>query len=421
MEEQEIQMKTICRVCKIHLDKVAQAKKLTSREFFILSHPKRMININFPLIRDDGSIEIVESFRIQYNESRGPTKGGIRFHQKVEEEEVKELAFLMTLKCAVVDIPFGGAKGGVRINPKKLSRNELQQLARTYIKEYARFIGPDFDIAAPDVNTDPEIMGWMLDEYEKIAGKSMPAVITGKPIALHGSKGRVYSTSLGGVFVLEEYLKYKKMKTPSIAIQGFGNVGANFAKILFGKGYRVVAVSDSSGGTYNKAGLDIKKVEAHKQETGSITNFKGGKNISNAELIALDVGILAPAALENAITDENAGRVRAKAVLELANGPVSPEADDVLNKKSIDIVPDVLANAGGVVVSYFEWLQNISSDYWSEEEVNMRLEKYMKNAFDAVLELKDEEHNFRKAAYVLAINRILEAEKARGNLPRNNK
>ncbi len=418
MEEKETKMRTACDVCKTQLDRIAKATGLTDKELFILTKPKRVIKINFPLHMDDGSVELVESFRIQYDESRGPTKGGIRFHPSVSEEEVNELAFLMTIKCAVADIPFGGAKGGVKIDPSKLSKGELQRLARTFIKEYARFIGPYFDIPAPDVNTDPEIMGWMLDEYEKITGRSNPAVITGKPLALHGSKGRAYSTSLGGLFVMEEYLNYKKMKNPTIAIQGFGNVGANFAEILFNRKYKVVAVSDSRGAAYNSGGLDIKNLLAHKEKTGSVQNFKGSKNISNEELLQLKVDVLAPAALENAITEKNAQKISAKTILELANGPVTPEADLILIKKGIDIIPDVLANAGGVVVSYFEWVQNIANYYWSEEKVNKRLEDCMKNAFREVLKNKNGHNNFRTAAYVVAINRILEAERARCNLPR---
>lgn len=419
MEEKEYPLETACEVCQIQLSKVSQTKKLTEKELYILTNPKRVININFPFRMDNGDIKIISSFRIQYNDARGPTKGGIRFHQSVTTAEVKELAFLMSLKCACVDIPFGGAKGGVKINPKTLSKRELQRLSREYIKQFHRFIGDDYDIPAPDVNTNPEIMGWMLDEYEKIKGEKHPGVITGKPLALMGSKGRSYSTAQGGFFVIEEFLKTHPLaKEASIAIEGFGNVGYNLARILTENGYKVVAVSDSKGGIYNKKGLDITQVEKHKKKTGKVKGFKGAKNISNEQLLTLDVDILAPSALEDAITKKNVNKIKAKVIVEMANGPITPDADKVLNKKKVTVIPDILANAGGVGVSYFEWVQNISKNYWTEQTINKKLKEKMVRAFNEVkLIAEDEKCSYRKAAYILAINRILDAERARGNLP----
>lgn len=419
MEENEINMETVCKICQIQLDKVSQTKKLTSKELFLLNNPKRVININFPLRMDDGKVRIISAFRIQYNDARGPTKGGIRFHQNVTEDEVKVLAFLMTLKCAVVNIPFGGAKGGVKINPKNLSKRELERLSREYIKQFARFLGEDYDIPAPDVNTTPQIMAWMLDEYEKIKGEKHPGVITGKPLELFGSKGRLYSTSQGGFYIIEEILKIRKLGTKaSIAIEGFGNVGYHIARILTENGYKVVAVSDSRGGIYNPKGIDIVKAKKFKDKKGKLQGFKEAKKITNEKLLQLDVDILVPAALEDAITKKNASKIKAKIIVELANGPISPDADKVLNKKKILIIPDILANAGGVTVSYFEWVQNLSNNYWTEQTVNKKLKEKMTQAFTEVKLIAEEEKcSFRKAAYILAINRILDAEKARGNLP----
>ena len=422
LDEQDItENSTMCKICKIQLDKVSETKQLTNRELFILSHPKRVINVNFPLTLDNGDVYIFEAFRIQYNDARGPTKGGIRFHESVNLEEVQELAFLMTLKCACVDIPFGGAKGGIRVDPKKLSKHELERLSRTYIRELSKFIGPDFDIPAPDVNTTPEIMGWMMDEWEKIKDSKQPGIITGKPLELFGSKGRSYSTSYGGFFVLEEYLRHKNMKKDkvTIAVQGFGNAGSNVARILNEHGYKVVAVSDSKGGIVNKDGLDIPVVLKHKEETRKVQGLPGTDNITNEELLELDVDILIPAALGNVIHGDNMDKIKAKVIIELANVPVTPAADDHLMKKGCVVIPDIIANAGGVVVSYFEWVQNLSSFYWTEEEVNDKLEDKMKAAFKKILETwEDEDGSLRKAAYIVGVNSVLAAERARGNLPK---
>ncbi|MBI4895983.1 MAG: Glu/Leu/Phe/Val dehydrogenase [Candidatus Aenigmarchaeota archaeon] len=410
---------TVCKVCKVQLDKVSETSMLTKKEFFILHHPKRAININFPLQMDNGDVQMVPAYRVQYNDARGPTKGGIRFHPDVHLEEVKELAFLMTFKCAVANIPYGGAKGGVRIDAKKLSQSELERLSRAYIREFAKFIGPDVDIPAPDVNTTPQIMGWMMDEYEKVCGKSTPSVITGKPVPLGGSLGRDYSTSMGAFFVLEAYLKKMKAKKPlTVAIQGFGNAGYHMARLCFEHGYKIVGVSDSKGGVYQSKGLDVPAIKQIKDKDDSFRNVKGGNQITNEQLLELPVDILVPAALGNVIHEKNAGKIRASIVLEIANGPVTPKADDILQKKNVVVIPDILANSGGVIVSYFEWVQNRMQFYWKEQEVNEKLREHIITAFDDIWNTSQKSREtLRKAAYSLAIHRILEAERLRGNLP----
>ncbi|MDK2849881.1 MAG: glutamate dehydrogenase [Candidatus Woesearchaeota archaeon] len=390
------------------------AKKANINNFEVLKHPKRIINVRVPLRRDDGKVVFFEGYRVQYNDARGPTKGGIRFHPKVDLNEVKALAFWMTIKNAVVDLPYGGAKGGVAINPKELSERELEQVSRNFIKEIHPFVGPNKDIPAPDVYTNDQIMAWMLDEFEKINAGSYPGMITGKPLDIGGSKGRAYSTALGGVFVLEEALKEFNVGK-RVAIQGFGNAGANMAKFLHDKGFKIIAVSDSKGGIYNKNGLDIEKVIEIKQKTGSVVNYSDAKKITNEEVLELETDILIPAALENQITKENADKIKAKIIAELANGPVSFEADEILSKKGTIIIPDVLFNAGGVTVSYFEWVQNLYGYYWSEDEVNQRLKEKMTTAFNELLKIHDKYNcNLRDAAYILAMQRVLEAEKKRG-------
>ncbi len=414
----------VCEVCRAQLGKIARARQLTDLELSILNQPKREININIPLRMDDGSVRIFPSYRVQYNDSRGPFKGGIRFHPNVKRDEVKELAFLMALKCSLTGIPFGGGKGGVKVDPKQLSERELQRLSRAYIREYADFIGPFKDIPAPDVNTNPKIIGWMLDEYEKIKGVKAPAVITGKPLALGGSEGRLYSTSLGGAIVLREYLKTigKNGKDVTVAIQGFGNVGSHLAKILHDWGFKIVAVSDSHGGVYNPKGIDTKKILDEAWSGKKLHQaVSHGKAITNEELLELDVEVLVPAAVENVINSINMKKIRARVILEMANGPLTVEADEHLEKNGTMVLPDILANSGGVVVSYFEWVQNLSGHYWSEEEVNAKLEHYMVEAFrETEAERKTEGDSYRRAAYVLAVKRILQAEEDRGNVVRKN-
>src|SRR3989338_1531874 len=368
----------MCKTCEVQLKKF-EGTSLEIPELAVLKLPRRVVNVNFPVRMDNGKVRGFSGYRVQYNNARGPAKGGIRFHQDVDLEEVKTLAFLMSLKCAVADIPYGGGKGGIVVDPKELSLYELERVSRAFMREIAHFIGPYTDIPAPDVNTNPQIMAWMLDEYETITGKKMPGIITGKPLSVGGSKGREYSTSQGGAFVLRELAKIRGLKPQQItvAVQGFGNAGYHMARILSEWGYTIVAVSDSKTGIYAKDGLDINKVFDHKQKTKSLHGFNHGKQgvkeaikeITNEELLVLNVDVLVPAALGDAITKKNASNVKAKIILELANGPVDADADEILNKKEITIVPDILANAGGVVVSYFEWVQNMQGYYLEEDEI----------------------------------------------------
>ncbi|MEM4254380.1 MAG: Glu/Leu/Phe/Val dehydrogenase [Candidatus Woesearchaeota archaeon] len=356
-----------------------------------------------------------EGYRVQHNSARGPYKGGIRFHPHVDIDEVKALATWMSLKCAVVNIPYGGGKGGVACNPKEMTKEEIEAVSRGWAKAMAPHIGAWKDVPAPDVNTDGQVMAWILDEYEKINGKKEPAVITGKPLELGGSLGRDKATSQGGFFVLREAMKANKLKHNTVAIQGLGNVGGWLAEILHREKFRVVAVSDSKGGIYNEKGLDIPKVLEQKEKTGSVKDFPGAKNITNEEILTLPVDILAPCALENVITGLNAGAIKAKLILEMANGPTTPEADEVLSSRGIIVIPDILANAGGVTVSYFEWVQNLSGYYWTLEEVDRKLEALMAKAFDDVhATAQKHKISYRLAANVLALERIAKAMELRG-------
>lgn len=410
---------TICEVCSVQLDKVAEAQLLTERELSVLRRPKRVVNMNISVRMDDGSVAVFPAFRIQYNDARGPTKGGIRYHPGVDKDDVEELAFLMTLKCAVVNVPYGGAKGGVAVDPDALSEGELERLSRNYVDAFHDFIGPYRDIPAPDVNTTPQIMGWMMDEYERIERVKAPGVITGKPKHMGGSRGRTYSTSLGGAIVLDEFMEQweKDADGATVAIQGFGNVGSYLAKFLHERGYTVVAVSDVAGGVHDPDGLDIPAIFESYEEDGDLEGH--GDAVSNEELLSLDVDVLIPAAIEDQITAENVDAVQADAVLEMANGPVTPEADDVLNERGILVIPDILANAGGVTVSYFEWLQNIAYEYWTEDQVRERLDDHMRSALNDVLEVREaEDATLREAAYILAVDRVLAAEQERGHLSR---
>ncbi len=356
-----------------------------------------------------------KGYRVQHNSARGPYKGGIRYHPQVDINEVKALATWMSLKCAVAGIPYGGGKGGVACNPKELSKKDIEAISRAWAKAMAKNIGPWKDVPAPDVNTDGQTMAWILDEYEKITGSHAPATITGKPIELGGSLGRDKATSQGGFFVLREALKANKLKPGSAAIQGIGNVGGWLAEILHAEKYKIVAVSDSRGGIYNDKGLDVPKVMEHKKKTGAVKDFPGAKNITNEELLELPVDILAPSALENAITKDNAGKIKAKLILEMANGPVTPEADAILDQKGIIVIPDILANAGGVSTSYFEWVQNLYGYSWDLEEVDAKLERLMTKAFKDVHETAQKHDiSYRTAANVLALGRIAKAMELRG-------
>ncbi|MEF8813048.1 MAG: Glu/Leu/Phe/Val dehydrogenase [Halovenus sp.] len=412
---------TVCDICAVELDRIAEVAMLTDQDLELLQQPRRRINANVPVRMDDGSIEVFSSFRIQYNSARGPTKGGIRFHPAVDESEVDELAFLMTLKCAVVDIPFGGAKGGVQVDPRTLSTGELERLSRAYVAEYHDAIGPQTDIPAPDVNTDAQIMAWMRDEYEQIAGEQTPGVITGKPPALGGSKGRESATSLGGAEILDAFLETRNdgNDEPDVAIQGFGNVGSHLARFLHQRGYDVVAVSNVEGAIHNAAGLAVPDL-FEQYEGGDDLFAVPGKEISNDDLLTLDVDVLIPAAIENQITEANMTEIRADAILEMANGPTTPTADEYLAEQGVPIIPDILANAGGVATSYFEWVQNTTNEYWTTERVQEKLRTQMRTAFGAVEQIKrqgDTERTWREAAYTRAVDAVLTAERYRSNVP----
>jgi glutamate dehydrogenase/leucine dehydrogenase len=418
-------VQTVCEVCAIELDRITEVAALTEQDLELLRQPRRRTNANVPVRMDDGSIEVFPSFRVQYNDARGPMKGGIRFHPGVDESEVDELAFLMTLKCAVVDIPFGGAKGGVQVDPAELSTGELERLSRAYIAEFHDLIGPQTDVPAPDVNTDEQIMAWMRDEYEQIAGEQTPGVITGKPPSLGGSNGRKTATSLGGAEILDAFVETVDIggDSPDVAIQGLGNVGSHLARFLHDRGYNVVAVSDVDGGLYEGSGLPIPELlERYGDEDDRFG--VAGTEISNAELLTLDVDVLIPAAIENQITERNMAEIRADAVLEMANGPTTPTADEHLSERGVPIVPDILANAGGVTVSYFEWVQNTTNEYWTTDRVQQKLRSQMRTAFEAVAERKREQDGeatstWRQAAYTRAVDAVLQAEAYRSNAPTN--
>jgi glutamate dehydrogenase (NAD(P)+) len=386
----------------------------------ILSTPKRILTVSIPVKMDDGTYKVFIGHRVAHNMSRGPAKGGIRFHPDVSLDEVKALASWMTWKCACLGLPFGGGKGGVEVDPHKLSLNERERLTRRYTSEILPFIGPDQDIPAPDVYTDPQIMAWIMDTYSMTRGTTSLGVVTGKPLALGGSKGRDKATARGVQFVLREACKGLKMslKGATVAIQGYGNAGSHLATLLHAEGARIVAVSDSKGGVHQPKGLDPAKLQALKADGESLKNFPAGKPITNKQLLELPVDILVPAALENQITSVNASRIRAKLIAEAANGPTTPLADDILFKRGRTVIPDILANAGGVTVSYFEWVQDFSSYFWDEDEVDKRLEVYMRRAYAAVAETaKKHKCSLRGGAYVLAVDRVAEATRVRGIFP----
>jgi glutamate dehydrogenase (NAD(P)+) len=383
-----------------------------------LKTPMRELYVSLPVHMDDGSIKVFKGFRVQYNEALGPTKGGIRFHPEETMETIRALAALMTWKCALHKLPLGGAKGGVVCNPKELSHREIERLSRAYIRGIYQIIGPDRDIPAPDVYTNPQIMAWMMDEYSKLAGKNVFGAITGKPTSLGGSAGRFDATARGGLYTIKEAAEKLGMslKDSRVAVQGFGNVGyhaAYLAKKLFG--CKVVAVSDSKGAIYSEEGLDPEDVSGYKHSTGSLLDYPGTKNITNEELLELDVEILIPAALENVITGKNAERIKPKILAEMANGPTTREAEELLSLNGVHIIPDILCNGGGVIVSYFEMVQNESSTQWEEEEVQKQLERKMKKAYHSVYDFSAKNNvTMRQAAYTLAVGRVIEAMQLRG-------
>jgi glutamate dehydrogenase len=400
------------------LEKTREIVVIEENIYQQLRSVQRFLEVNIPVKMDTGEIRVFCGFRSQYNDARGPFKGGIRFHQNVNEGEVKALSAWMAFKTAVVDIPLGGGKGGVVVNPKGLSLAELERLARGYILAISPIIGDRVDIPAPDVNTDPKIMGWMLDEYEKIRGHHEPGVITGKPLSLGGSKARAYSTAQGGFYVLDEAVKKMGLpKNATVSIQGFGNAGRNIAKILEEKGYKIISVSDSRGETINCGGLDIERVGKYKDAGGNLSEYDTERKHKTLLCRTEDADIFIPAALENSITGEYSKKMKAKLVVELANGPLSSEAEEVLNKKGVVVVPDILANSGGVAVSYFEQVQNAHGYYWEEEEVLQKLEKIMRRSFGEVWMIAEEKKTtLRNAAYILAVSRISGAMKSRGKI-----
>jgi glutamate dehydrogenase (NAD(P)+) len=386
----------------------------------ILSHCQRELTVNFPVEMDDGSVQVFTGHRVQHNTGPGPSKGGIRYHQDVTISEVKALSMWMTWKCAVVGLPFGGAKGGVTVNPKLLSQSELQNLTRRYTAEISMMIGPNKDIPAPDVNTNPQIMAWLMDTYSMAAGYSVPSVTTGKPLALGGSEGRNEATGRGCVFAIEEAAKVKgiDLSSSTTVVQGFGNAGSVAAELIAELGSKVVAVSDSQGGTFNPAGLDLDAVTAHKKRTGSVVGFASGEDVTNEEILELPCDILIPAALERQIGAHNADRIKARIIAEAANGPTSPEADQILFDRGIFVLPDIYANAGGVTVSYFEWVQALQYFPWTVEEVNARLRQVMQKSFSAVYETAQRHGvHMRTAALVRAIDRVADFTRLRGIYP----
>ncbi|PIR53319.1 glutamate dehydrogenase [Candidatus Peregrinibacteria bacterium CG10_big_fil_rev_8_21_14_0_10_49_10] len=404
---------------------------LTKEEQALFAEPQEIHRTDISFQRDDGSTATFPAFRVQYNNARGPYKGGIRYHPLADEDEVKALAALMSIKTAVVNIPFGGAKGGVQCNPKELSKKELQEVSRAYMRAMVEHVGADIDCPAPDVNTNPAIMAWMRDEYEKQTRSYSPAVITGKPLSYGGSLGRDTATARGGFFILQEMMDRRAMDPEElkVVIQGFGNAGAHMAHFLHGAGYTVVAVSDSQGGIYSEEGIDPVRIEKYKRKTGQVAGeyctgsvcdtermkLDGVRHVSNEELLELPCDILIPAALDTVINEGNAERIQAKFILELANGPTTPEADAILQKKGVEIIPDVLANAGGVTVSYFEWTQGRSGEQWTEDQVDRELKRVILEGYKAVRrEARRNEMTYRQAAFSVGVKRMLDAMKVRG-------
>jgi glutamate dehydrogenase (NAD(P)+) len=408
------------RIAMRQFDAAAEKLKLDPGLREVLRSPRRALSLSLPIKMDDGTIKVFQGFRVQHNNARGPCKGGIRYHPNVSFDEVQALASWMTWKCATVNIPFGGAKGGIICDPKRLSRNELERLTRRYAYEISDFIGPDRDIPAPDVYTDAQIMAWIMDTYSMTRGHSVPGVVTGKPIFLGGSLGRHEATARGCVHVIRHACEAKNIdyKHATAAIQGFGNAGSIAAELLHKAGLKVIAVSDSKGGILNPKGLDLPKVAAHKNKTGSVVRFPGAKPISSDEVLELDCDVLVPAALENQITLANAERVRASIVAEAANGPTTPGADRILYEKGVLVIPDILANAGGVTVSYFEWVQDLQELFWDADEVNRKLEKIMSKAFsDVYAASREYKVDMRTGAYILAVGRVVKATETRGIWP----
>ncbi|HET9393646.1 MAG TPA: Glu/Leu/Phe/Val dehydrogenase [Candidatus Rubrimentiphilum sp.] len=410
----------VWQMAQHQLDDVARLIGLNESMHGFLREPKRVLEVSVPARMDAGTFRMFKGFRVQHNMSRGPTKGGIRFHPDVTLDEVKALAMWMTWKCALVNIPFGGAKGGVICDPRTMSMQELENLTRRFTSEISIIIGPEKDIPAPDVYTTPQIMAWIMDTYSMQKGYSVPGVVTGKPVAIGGSLGRDKATARGCLYVTDEAMATLGLKIEGarVAIQGFGNAGMYAAELMSQRGYSVVAVTDSKGGVANPKGLDVAGVMAHKAETGSVVGFTGGDRINNKDVLEYDCDVLVPAALEKVITKDNAPKIRAKIVAEAANGPTMPDADKILHERGIMVLPDILANAGGVSVSYFEWVQDLQENFWEEDEINDRLKRKMTRAFKETHEHAQRlDVDMRRGAYAVAVSRVAEATKLRGLYP----
>lgn len=386
-----------------------------------LKQPKRILTVSVPVRMDSGDVKVFTGYRVQHNDARGPHKGGIRYHPDVTLSEVKALAMWMTWKCAVLDVPFGGGKGGIICNPKQMSQSEIERMSRRYFYMITDIIGPRRDIPAPDVYTNPQTMAWMMDTYSMVKGKPVFEIITGKPLVVQGSEGRNEATSRGALFCAREAARKTMnsgLKGLKVSVQGYGNVGWNAAKLLHEEGVKILAVSDSRGGIFKADGLDPVKVYGHKKETGSVVDFPGTDRITNEEVLEVDCDILVPAALENQITKANADRIKAKVIVEGANGPTSPEADQILHERGVLVIPDILANAGGVTVSYFEWVQNLYREYWPEDQINAKLEAKIVKSFNDTYEiLQNHKVHMRTAALMLGVGRVAEAMKTRGIWP----
>lgn len=401
------------------MDKAAGVMGIIEEDYLTFKYPERELKVALPVRMDDGSLKVFEGFRIQHSTLRGPAKGGVRYHQNVNVDEVRALSAWMTFKCAVAAIPYGGGKGGIVCRPREMSKGELERLTRTYIDKISAIISPNTDIPAPDVGTNAQTMDWMVDEYSKLKGESVYGIVTGKSIEIGGSKGRNEATGRGVCFVTLEMMKKYNMKPEDckIVIQGMGNVGSISAKLLAEEGAKIIAVSDVSCAIYNENGLDIAGIYKYLDSGKNLLDGYTGdcKRITNAELLELPCDILIPAALENQITAENADRIKAKIVIEAANGPTSVEADEILNKKGVKVLPDILSNSGGVIVSYFEWVQNLQNFYWEEDDVNAKLKRQIVGAFNDVFDAREKyDCTFRVAAYIVALNRLVTAKKLRG-------
>jgi glutamate dehydrogenase (NAD(P)+) len=407
-------------IAKDQLRRVATLFGVDANLVNILQQCKKAVVVSVPVTMDDGNIVAYEGYRVTHNIARGPSKGGIRYHPDVELDEVKALAMWMTWKCALMGIPFGGAKGGIAVDPKKLTPGELQRMTRRYTSEIINEIGPEKDIPAPDVGTDGSVMAWIFDTYSMNKGHSVLGVVTGKPLNVGGSLGRLEATAHGALYCIQEAIRKRDMSMAGLraVVQGFGNVGSFLAKFLADEGATVIAVSDSRGGIYNDAGLDMSAVLAHKQETGALEGLRGAESITNEELLLLDCDVLAPCALEQVITRDNADQVKAKIIAEGANGPVTPAADEILDERGVLVLPDVLANAGGVVVSYFEWVQGLQEYFWKEDEINSKLRDITTRAFNETWRTaEDRKTSMRLSAYGLAVRRVADATVTRGLYP----